>query len=139
MQELGRLSGTKMPSFSVDPNCIAARRAADRCYRMPDRNYRTTVGRLIWRLGVAIVLALQLLAALAVGRKFYMVQEVFVVMLLIAIAVAALLLLLVAIVLFQEGIRRPALWMKTGLLRIVKLSHRQVSPPEPLSPPALRR
>src|SRR5271170_2773026 len=106
---------------------------------MPDGNYQTTVGRMIWRMGVAVVLALQLLAALALGKRFYMVQEVFVVMLLIAITVAALLLLLVAIVLFQEGMRRPALWMKSGMQRIVRLSHRPVRPADTLSPPPLRR
>ncbi len=68
-----------------------------------------------------------------------MVQEVFVVMLLIAITVAALLLLLVAFVLLQEGMRRPVLWMKGGMQRVVKLSHRHVGPPDALSPPALRR
>jgi hypothetical protein len=128
-----------MPSFSwirIDDRCEPA---ADRRDEMSDGNYRTAVGRMIWRMGVAVVLALQLLAALALGKRFYMVQEVFVVMLLIAITVAALLLLLVAIVLFQEGMRRPALWMKSGMQRIVKLSHRHVSPPDALSPPALRR
>ena len=128
-----------MPSFRVDPDFTAARPAADRRNKMPDRNYRTTVGRMIWRMGVALALALQLLAALALGKKFYMVQEVFVVMLLIAITVAALLLLLVACVLFQEGMRRPVLWMKSGMQRIVRLSHRPVRPADTLSPPPLRR
>ena len=86
-----------------------------------------------------MVLALQLFAALALGKRFYLVQEVFVVMLLIAITVAALLLLLVAFVLVQEGMRRPVLWMKSGMQRIVRLSHRPVGPADTLSPPPLRR
>jgi hypothetical protein len=108
---------------------------------MPYGSYRTTVGRLVWQMGLAAVLALQLLAALALGKRVYvyMVQEVLVVILLIAMSVAALLLLLVAFVLSQEGIRRAALWMKTGVLRLAKLSHRHAVPPAPIIPPPLQR
>ena len=92
-------------------------------------------------MGLAAVLALQLLVALALGKRVfvYMVQEVLVVILLIAMSVAALLLLLVAFVLSQEGIRRAALCMKTGVLRLAKLNHRHSVPPAPIIPPPLQR
>src|SRR5208282_4427419 len=106
---------------------------------MPDGTYRTTVGRLIWRTGLAVVLALQLLAVLALGKRVYMVQEALVGMLVIAISVAATLLLLVAFVLFQDGARRAALWMKSGISRFAKLNHRRISPADTILPPPLHR
>jgi hypothetical protein len=89
---------------------------------------------------MAFVLALPLVAALALGKiVYFIVQEVLVVMLLTGISVAVVLLLSVVFVLFQEGMRRAALWIKTGILRLAKLSHRQVIPPDPIIQPPLQR
>lgn len=108
---------------------------------MPYGSYRTTDGRLVWRLGVAVTLALQLLAALALGKKVYvyMVQEVLVMVLLVAVSVAAILLLLVAFVLFREGIRRAALWAKTWVARVAGSNHRHRRHSEPMVHLHLRR
>ncbi|SRR6266436_2017876 len=109
----------------MDPGCSVLRRAADWRDEMPGEGYRTTVARLIWQAAVAVVLALVLLAAWALGKMVYfMAQEAIVVMLLIAILVAVSLLFLVAFILFQEGIRRAILWTTTGIGRLGKLSHR---------------
>lgn len=106
---------------------------------MTDRSYRTTVGRLTWQVGVAGVLALSLLATLALAKRVYMIQEALVGMLLIAISVAVVLFLLVSFVLFQAGIRRSFLWMKTGMARLAKLGHHHVSTPNPIIPPPFQR
>jgi hypothetical protein len=93
-----------------------------------------------WRMGMAFVLALPLVAALALGKiVYFIVQEVLVVMLLTGVSVAVVLLLSVVFVLFQEGVRRAALWIKTGILRLAKLSHRHVIPPDPIIQPPLQR
>lgn len=102
-------------------------------------SYRTMVGRMIWQLGMAGVLALSLLAALLLEKKVYMLQEALVVMLLVAVSVAVILLLLVVFVLFQAGIRQAALWLKTGIVRLGKLSHGHVSPPDSIIPPPIPR
>jgi hypothetical protein len=107
---------------------------------MSNGSYRTTIGRFIWRMGVAALLAVLLLAALAFGKMVYfMVQEALVVMLLIAITVVALWLFLVAFVLFQEGIRRAVLWTKNGIVRLALLSQRRVGSSEHTIPPPLQR
>jgi len=87
------------------------------------------------------VLALPLLAALALDKKVYvyMLQEVLIVKLLTAISVAAIMLLSVAFVLFQDGMRRVVLWIKTGILQLAKLSRRQVGHPDPIIQPPLQR
>jgi hypothetical protein len=93
-----------------------------------------TIGRLTRQTGVAVVLAMLLLTALALGKMVYfMAQEALVVTLLLAIVVAVGLLLLIALVLFQAGIRRAALWT-TGIGRLAKLSHGQMSPPRRIGP-----
>jgi hypothetical protein len=105
---------------------------------MPAGVYRISIGRLIWQTGVAVVLALLLLTALALGKMVYfMAQEALVVTLLLAIVVAVVLLLLIALVLFQAGIRRAALWT-TGIGRLAKLSPGQISPPRHIRPPPSR-
>ncbi len=106
---------------------------------MVDDRYRTTVGRLIWRIATAVVLALFLLPVLVFLTKEYMVQEILIVTLVVAISVAALLVLMIVFVLFQEGTRRAILSTKNGLLRLVKLIHPQVNPPDPIIPRPLHR
>jgi hypothetical protein len=107
--------------------------------KMRDKNYRTVVGRLVWQMGMALALALSLLAALALVRKVYMVQEALIVMLLTALSVAVILLLLVGFVLFQAGIRRAILLMTTGAARLAKFSHRHVGATGPIIPPPFQR
>ena len=85
------------------------------------------------------MLALPLLAALALWKRVYMVQEALVVMLLVALTVAIILLLLVGFVLFQAGMRGAILWMTTGIARLAKLSHRPVTPADPIIPPPFQR
>ena len=139
MRVFGRLTGRTLPALNTAPDYIAARRAADWRDEMINRSYRTTVGRLIWQLGVAGVLALSLLAMLALVKRVYMVQEALVGMLLIAISVAVVLFLLVGFVLFQAGIRQAILWITTGIARLANLSHRHVTPPDPIIPPPFQR
>jgi hypothetical protein len=97
------------------------------------------MGRLIWQMGTAVVLALPLLAALALGKRVYMVQEALVVTLLVAILVAVILLFLVAFVLFQPVVRRSVRWMTNGMARLVRLGHHQVSTSDPIVPPPFQR
>ena len=131
--------GRTLPAFSTAPECNAARPAADWRDEMTDRSYRTTVGRLIWQAGMAGVLTLSLLGTLALVKRVYMVQEALVGMLLIAMSVAVVLFLLVSFVLFQAGIRQALWWMKTGMARLAKLSHRHVTTPNPIVPPPFQR
>ena len=104
---------------------------------MPDERYRTTIGRSFWKKVVVVVLSLQVLDALAVGRKAYVAEEALVVILLIAISIAVLLLLAVVIVLIQAGIRGGVLWMTIGIVRLANLRHRPVSLPDPIILPPL--
>jgi hypothetical protein len=90
-------------------------------------------------MGMAGMLSLALGVALVLEKKVYMLQEALVVMLLVAISVAVILLFLVVFVLFQAGIRQAALWLKTALVRLSRLSHGQVSPPDSIIPPPIPR
>jgi hypothetical protein len=54
--------------------------------------------------------------------NFYTVQEFLAVLLLLAISTATILVFAVAFILFQEGIRRAVLWVKTGVIRLASLS-----------------
>jgi hypothetical protein len=127
------------PSFRTDPDSRAARQAADWRDEMAEKNYRKAVGRLIWQMGVIVALALSLLAVLALGKRVYMLQEALVVMLLIALSVAVILLFLVIFVLFQAGVRQAVLWLKTGIVRLSRLTNGQVSPPDSIIPPSIPR
>jgi hypothetical protein len=106
---------------------------------MQNKNHRTTVARLTWQMGMVLVLALSLLAALAAMKRVYMVQEALVVMFVTAILVSAILFLLVCFVLFQAGIRRTILWTITVVPSLAKFSHRQVASTNPIIPPPLQR
>jgi|SRR5580704_1668812 len=106
---------------------------------MQNKNYRTTVGRLIWQMGMVLVLALSLLAALALMKRVYMVEEALVVMLVTAILVTSILFLLICFVLFQAGIRQAILWTITVVPSLARFSHRQVTNPHPIIPPPLQR
>jgi hypothetical protein len=106
---------------------------------MQNKNHRTTVGRLIWQMGMALVFALSLFAALAVMKKVYMVQEALVVMFVTALLVAAILFLLVCFVLFQAAISRTILWTITVVPSLARFSHRQVASTNPIIPPPLQR
>jgi hypothetical protein len=63
-----------------------------------------------------------LASALGFAMTFYTVQEFLAVLLLLAVLTAIILVFAVGIVLFQEGIRRAALWAKTSVVRVVGLS-----------------
>jgi hypothetical protein len=60
------------------------------------------------------MLALLLVAAMWFLTKIYVVQEVLVVLFLLAASMVTILVLAVVFILFQEGIRRAALWARTG-------------------------
>lgn len=133
--DISRVLNCLLPAGS---DWSAAIRAADWRDEMPDESDRMMIGRLIWQTGVALLAALLLLAALALGKMVYfMMQEALVVTLVIAIMVTVVLFLLVAFVLFQAGVRRAVLWATTGVGRLVKLSHRQITPPDTIVPPPL--
>ena len=106
---------------------------------MLDERYRMAIGRLIWQMGMAVVLALLLLVVLAIGKRVYMLEEVLVAMLLTAISVAAILLLSVAFVLLQEGIRRAFHSGMTGLLRLTGFAPRPAGARGPIGHPPLHR
>jgi hypothetical protein len=106
---------------------------------MQNKNIRTTVGRLLWQMGMALVLALSLLAALAVMKRVYMVQEAVVVMFVTALLVTVVLFLLVCFVLFQAGIRQAILWTITVVPSLARFSHRQVATPDPIIPAHFHR
>lgn len=59
---------------------------------------------------------------MGIKMNFYNVQEFLAVLLLLAVLTAIILVFSVGIVLFQEGIRRAALWAKTSFVRVVGLS-----------------
>ena len=106
---------------------------------MRNKNYRTTVGRLIWQMGMVLVLALSLLIALALMKRVYMVEEALVVMLVTALSVTAILFLLICFVLFQAGMRQAFLWTITVIPSLARFNHRQVATPNPIIPPPLHR
>jgi uncharacterized membrane protein YesL len=106
---------------------------------MQNKNHRNTAGRLIWQMGMVLVLALSLLAALAVMKRVYMVQEALIVMFVTALFVAAVLFLLVCFVLFQAGIRQAIQWTITVVPSLARFSHRQVATPSPIVPPPFHR
>jgi hypothetical protein len=66
--------------------------------------------------------ASRLASTLGFAMNFYNVQEFLAVLLLLAVLTAIVLIFAVGIVLFQEGIRRAALWAKTSVVRVVGLS-----------------
>lgn len=131
--------GPQSPASHTDPDCKAVKLAVDWCQVMQNKNFRTTVGRLLWQMGMALVLALSLLAALAVMKRVYMVQEAFVVMFVTALLVTAILFLLVCFVLFQAGIRQAILWTIAVIPSLARFSHRQVATPDPIIPPHFHR
>jgi hypothetical protein len=106
---------------------------------MPQTSYSKRTGNLISWLGARIMLAILLLAAWQFAIRFYLTQEIFVVLLLVALSMMVILVIAVAFVLFQEGIRRAILWGKIGFVRLARLSHRHVSPPESIIHPPLPR
>ena len=63
-----------------------------------------------------------LAAELGFAMNFYTVQEFLAVLLMLAVLTAITLVFAVGIVLFQEGIRRAVLWVKTSVVRVVGLS-----------------
>jgi hypothetical protein len=56
------------------------------------------------------------------AMDLYMVEEFLVVLFLLAVSTATILVFAVAFILFQEGIRRAVLWLKTGVMRLAGLS-----------------
>jgi hypothetical protein len=90
-------------------------------------------------MGMVLVLALSLLAALGLMKRVYMVQEALVVMFVTALLVAAILFLLVCFVLFQAGIRRTILWTIAVIPSLARFSHRQVATSNPIIPPPFHR
>lgn len=54
----------------------------------------------------------------------YIVQEFLAVLVLLAVSAAAILVFAFAFILFQEGIRRAAIWAKTDVIRLAGLSPR---------------
>jgi len=89
---------------------------------MPGRSHPESGGKQIWRVGVWIVPALLLVAAIRFLTKLYMVQEILVVLLLLAISTVTILAFAVAFLSLHEGICRAALWAKAGVIRHAGLS-----------------
>jgi hypothetical protein len=86
------------------------------------RNYRDNIGKQTWSIGVRIMLALLLVAAMRNATKLYMVQEILVVLFVVAVSMMTIFVLVAAFILFQEGIRRTAHWAKVGIIRFAHLS-----------------
>jgi hypothetical protein len=106
---------------------------------MPQTNYSKGTGTLISWLGARILLAALVLAAWQFAIKFYLTQEILVVLLLVALSMIIVLVIAVAFVLLREAIHRAFLWGKIGFVRLAGLSHRHVSPPESIVHPPLPR
>ena len=90
-------------------------------------------------MGVTVALAFSLLAVLALVKKVYMLEEALVVMLLVALSVAIILLFLVVFVLFQAGIRQAFLLLRTGIVRLTRLTNGPVPPRDSIIPPSMPR
>lgn len=86
---------------------------------------RENIERQSWRIGVGIMPAILLVAALRFTAMRYVVQEALVVLFLVAASTGTILVLAVAFVLVREGIRRTVLWMKIGLVRLARDSCHQ--------------
>lgn len=79
-----------------------------------------------WKLGLAIVASLALIAAFQGRFDIYFMEETVVVLLVIAAAVLVVFLLLVALVLFREGVRLGFFWLKTRIVGITSPSDRHI-------------
>ena len=100
----------------------ASRHEADLKDDMPSiRSYLESVERQTLGIGVRIMLALLLVAAMGFVGKLYVVQEILVVLLLLAIPTVTVFVFVVAFILLQEGVRRAVLWAKSGVLRVVRV------------------
>lgn len=88
-----------------------------------------------WKLGLAIVFTLVLIATLQHGLDVYSMQETLLVLLLVAAAVFVALLSLVTFVLFEEGARSGLVWLKGRIARITRMSARHISPRETMDQP----
>jgi hypothetical protein len=87
------------------------------------RSYRESIGiRRFLGIGVRIMLALLLVAAMGFLMKLYVVQEILAVLLLLAVPTVTILVFGVAFILVQEGVRRAVLWTRTGIVRLASLS-----------------
>jgi hypothetical protein len=65
--------------------------------------------------------------------RLYLVQEILVVLLLLAASAVTVFVFAVAFILFQEGIRRTLLWVKTGVARLAGLRSQDVNSKEPIA------
>jgi hypothetical protein len=89
---------------------------------MPDRSHRESSGKQICGIGIWILLALLLVAAIRFLTKLYMVQEILVVLFLLAVSTVTILAFALAFISLHAGICRAALWAKAGVIRHASLS-----------------
>jgi hypothetical protein len=111
----GREMNLPLTSDLSRSSLLLEEKAWGRTPMLGGRSYRENIGKQTWPISVWITLALLLFAAMRYATKLYMVQEILVVLLLVAVSTVTILVLVVAVILFQEGIRRTALWAKSGL------------------------
>jgi hypothetical protein len=105
---------------------------------MPQRSYINRVGNRSWRYWSRILIGALVLAALLLSYKFYLAQEVLVVVLLVALLMLLALILSMAFVLFQAGVRQVIAWGKSSVARFTT-SHRPVTPGDSIVHPTLPR
>jgi len=76
------------------------------------RGYRESIGKQNGKIGVRILLALPLVAAMGFAIKLYIVQEILVVLILLAVSTVTILTLAVAFILIQAAVRWAVLCAK---------------------------
>jgi hypothetical protein len=104
---------------------------------MRHRSNGDSVGEVMRRRGLRILLALLCLAATPVILRQYQVQEIFVALLALAFTLVVVLLLVVAFVLLYDGVRRAAVWVKTYVTRLT--GSNDLGPSGPVVQPSMRR
>jgi len=96
MHGLGQLPGPELPT-SQDGSSLQRCEMSSRSARLNARQTcGTTIGRFIWKRLVGVMLSLQVIVMLALGRNVFVAKEALVVILLVAISMAVILLLVVA-------------------------------------------
>jgi len=78
------------------------------------------------RRGLRIVVLLLLASLLPFALRYYMLQEIVIVLLGLALVFVALMPFLVAFVVLQGGMRRALPWLRSSLTRLAAWSHMQL-------------
>jgi hypothetical protein len=78
-----------------------------------------------------MMLALLLLSVAELTMKFYILQEILLVLLVVGLAAFVLLCFATIFLLLQEGFRRAVSWVNSSFDRLKRLSGHQIGPQQP--------